>query len=235
MVKNFISEDDIEQDLLHQLQTRHPYQTLNCYTANPDDLNDGSNRTDKRDVVLRDRLHQACQRLNPDIPEKVITEVVEVIAQRRAAMNDIKANREVYSFIRDGVSVEYQDQHGKKQTALVRPIDFKQPENNQFLAVSQLWIKATGRIPKAQYRRPDVILYINGIPLVFIELKNADVKLRTAYDDNLNNYKNDIPQLFHYNGFCILSNALETKVGSSCASWDYFFNWFRVADEKEPI
>ncbi len=106
-------------------------------------------------------------------------------------------------------------------------LDFNTPGNNRFLAVTQLWIKG-----ERGFRRPDVLLYVNGIPLVFIELKNSNVKLRNAYDDNLTNYKAEIPQLFLTNAFCVLSNAIETKVGSITAEWEHFFNWLRADDEK---
>ena len=104
------------------------------------------------------------------------------------------------------------------------------PENNRYLVVTQLWIKG-----ERGFRRPDVLLYVNGIPLVFIELKNSNVKLRNAYDDNLTTYKAEIPQLFLTNAFCVLSNAIETKVGSITAEWEHFFNWLRADDEKQKI
>ena len=119
---------------------------------------------------------------------------------------------------------------GKKQQERVRLIDFNEPDKNRYLAVTQLWVKG-----ERGFRRPDVLLYVNGIPLVFIELKNSNVKLKTAFDDNLTNYKRDIPQLFLTNAFCVLSNAIETKVGSITAEWEHFFNWLRAEDEKEKI
>jgi len=122
---------------------------------------------------------------------------------------------------------------GRTVPGRVRVIDFNDPSSigqNEFLAVSQLWIKG-----ETYFRRPDILLYINGLPIVFLELKNSNVSVKNAFDDNLTNYKRDIPQLFHTNAVCILSNALETKVGSFTASWDYFFNWLRVDDEKEKI
>jgi len=240
VVKNFISEDDIEQALLQKLNKDFGFKSLNCHTTKPEDLNDKSNRNDKRDVILGDRLKDACLRLNPDIPEVVIDEVVERVMDRRSAMSAIDANKELYKFIRDGVPVEYEDINGVKQNEDVKLIDFDNSsvddeEGNEYLAVSQLWIKAVGHTPKAPYRRPDVILYVNGIPLVFVELKNSNVKLRSAYDVNLKNYKHDIPQLFHCNAFCLLSNANETKLGSFTAGWEHFFNWLRVDNEKEVI
>ena len=232
---NFISEDDIEQALLEQLKTKFKFELLNCYTKKADDLNDRSNRQSKKDVIFRDRLTAACIKLNPDIPQIEIDKVVERVANRRTAMSAIAANRELDKLIRDGVDIEFEDERGIKQQETVRLIDFDRPQENKYLAVSQLWIQSTGQAAKAGYRRPDVILYVNGLPLVFIELKNSNVKLKTAFDDNLANYKNDIPQLFHCNAFCLLSNAIETKVGSFTAGWSYFFNWLRIDSEKEKV
>ncbi|THB74083.1 MAG: type I restriction endonuclease subunit R [Gammaproteobacteria bacterium] len=235
MARNFLSEDDIEQALLQRLQHLHGFDVLDCNTVKPEDLNDGSNRQDKRDVILADRLKTACLELNPDIPEAVIDDVVEQVMDRRGAMSPIKANMELYGLIRDGVQVSFDDAAGIKQHETVDLIDFDNPKNNHYLAVSQLWIKAVGQAPNAAYRRPDVILYVNGLPLVFIELKNSNVKLRSAYDDNLFNYKHDIPQLFHCNAFCLLSNGIESKVGSFTADWEHFFNWLRVENENEEV
>ncbi|RZA08129.1 MAG: type I restriction endonuclease subunit R, partial [Moraxellaceae bacterium] len=237
---NFISEDNIEQAMLQSLQHLHGFDVLDCHTAKPEELNDGSNRTDKRDVILADRLRAACLRLNPQVPVDVIdTKVMPLITDRRSAMSPINANRELYGFIRDGVPVFYEDANGVKQQELVQLTDFSAPNPNEarnhYLAVQQLWVKSTVQAPQAAYRRPDVILYVNGLPLVFIELKNSNIKLRSAYDDNVVSYKNDIPQLFHCNVFCVLSNAIDTKVGSFTAGWEHFFNWLRVEDEKEAI
>lgn len=232
---SFISEDNIEQALLQRLQHIHGFNVLDCYTAKPEDLNDGSHRADKRDVIFPLELKKACLELNPGIPENKIDEAIERVMNRRTAMSPIAANRELYDFIRDGVPVQFDDEKGIKQNEKVRLIHFDDPKQNRWLAVSQLWIKSVGQAPKGAYRRPDVILYINGLPLVFVELKNSNVKLRNAYEDNLRSYRHDIPQLFHCNAFCILSNALETRVGSFTAGWEHFFNWFRVENEKEPV
>lgn len=240
MAKNFISEDDIEQAILKRLQADFSFELLNCFTAKPDELKDGSLRSDKRDVILADRLLVACIKLNPSIPKDVIEQqVIPKLMDRRMAMSPIAANREVDGLIRDGVTVEFDQENSNRNTEKrherVRLIDFDDATNNKYLAVSQLWIKAIGQAPKASFRRPDVILYVNGLPLVFVELKNSNVKLRSAYDDNLKSYKHDIPQLFHCNAFCLLSNAIESKVGSFTAGWEHFFNWLRVDSEKEKV
>lgn len=227
---NFISEDQIEQALVQKLQHLHGFDALDCFTENAENLTDGSNRADKRDVILVDRVHEASIRLNPDIPPAAIEDALEKLLDRRQAMTLIAANQEIYGLLRDGIPVEFDNAEGVRQQELVRLLDFNTPDNNRCLVVTQLWIKG-----ERGFRRPDVLLYVNGIPLVFIELKNSNVKLRNAYDDNLTNYKAEIPQLFLTNAFCVLSNAIETKVGSVTAEWEHFFNWLRADDEKQKI
>ena len=232
---NFLSEDDIEQAMVQHLQHLYGYDALNCYTADAADLNDGSGRSDKREVIFYDRLKAAAIELNPDIPEAAIEDALRTVCDRRQAMSLIAANRELDSLIRDGVQVSFKDDEGHTRHARVRLIDYDKPDNNQYLAVTQLWIQSTGAAARAAFRRPDVLLYVNGLPLVFIELKNSNVKLRTAYDNNLTRYKADIPQLFLTNALCVLSNGIETRVGSLSAEWEHFFHWLRPEDEKEKI
>ncbi len=232
---NFISEDNIEQAMLQRLQHLYGYDVQECFTSDPADLNDGSGRTDKREVVFPIHLKQAVTTLNPDIPESAIDDAIRQLCDQRQILSSIAANREIDSLIRDGVRVEFKDDKGRNRKERVKVIDFSTPENNRFLAVTQLWIQSTGAAAKAGYRRPDILLYVNGLPLVFIELKNSNVKLRTAYDDNLTNYKADIPQLFLSNALCVLSNGIETRVGSLTAEWEHFFHWLRPDDEKEKV
>jgi type I restriction enzyme, R subunit len=227
---NFISEDQIEQALVQKLQHLHGFDALDCYTESAEDLNDGSNRANKREVILVDRLREAAIRLNPDILPAAIEDALEYLLDRRQAMTLIAANREIYGLLRDGIPVEFDNARGERQQERVRLLDFNAPDNNRYLVVTQLWIKG-----ERGFRRPDVLLYINGIPLVFIELKNSNVKLRNAFDDNLTIYKAEIPQLFLTNAFCVLSNAIDTKVGSITAEWEHFFNWLRADDEKQKI
>jgi len=166
---NFISEDQIEQALLQRLQHQLGYDVLNCHTTDPEDLNDGSNRTDKRDVVLIDRLRGAAKRLNPKIPESAIEDALSKLLEKRQAMSSIAANHEIDTLIRDGVPVQFENKQGRTEDERVKLIDFQNPENNEFLAVSQMWVKG-----ERGYRRPDVLLYVNSIPLVFIELKKFE-------------------------------------------------------------
>jgi type I restriction enzyme R subunit len=227
---NFISEDQIERALVQKLQHLHGFDVLECHTEDPEDLNDGSNRAKKSDVILVDRVREAAIRLNPTIPPKAIEDALESLLDRRKAMTLVAANQEIYHLLRDGFPVEFDNAKGQPQKERVHIINFNEPDQNRYLAVTQLWIKG-----ERGFRRPDVLLYVNGLPLVFIELKNSNVKLKTAFSDNLTNYKRELPQLFLTNAFCVLSNAIETKVGSLTAEWEHFFNWLRADDEKQKI
>lgn len=227
---NFISEDQIEKAAVSLLKDKFGYRAISCNTQDVEDLNDRSNRTDKQEVVLSDILKKYAIKLNPGIPKPVIDEALSRLTSHRYAMSPLLANKEVYGFVREGIPVQYEDSKGKTEHGIVKVIDFANPSENDFLAVTQIWIKGD-RYP----RRPDVLIYINGLPLVFIELKNSNVKVQNAYEDNLLNYKQDIPLLFQYNALCVLSNAIETKVGSFTAGWEFFFNWLRPDDETEKI
>ncbi|HOD31576.1 MAG TPA: type I restriction endonuclease subunit R [Smithella sp.] len=227
---NFISEDQIEKAAVALLTNTYGYRTINCFTQEMEDLADRSNRASKQEVVLLDVLKAYAVKLNRDIPEDVIEEALDKLTSRRYAMSPLLANKEVYVLMRDGIPVQYKDQNGKTEHGTVRVIDFAKPQNNDFCAVTQLWIKGE-RYP----RRPDILIYVNGLPLVFIELKNSNVKVQNAYDDNLTNYKKDIPLLFQYNAFCVLSNARETRVGSFTVGYEFFFSWLRADDETEKI
>lgn len=231
---NLISEDDIEQALVARLcSPEFGFKTLNCYTPDKETLPDQSGRSDKREVVFKERLREALVRLNPGLPKAAIDLALSALMESRMAMSAVAANQEVYELIRNGVQVTYRNAEGRDEQALAKVIDFDTPVNNDLLAVTQLWIAPTGQ--GRYWRRPDVLLYINGLPLVFIELKNSNVKLRSAYEKNLIDYRRDIPQLFVYNALLMLSNAMDTRVGSMTASWEHFFHWLRPQDEKERI
>jgi len=111
---------------------------------------------------------------------------------------------------------------------VVRVIDWADPEANDFLLVSQFWIAG-----ELYTRRTDLIGFVNGLPLVLIELKKPGVNVREAFDKNLADYKATIPQLFHTNGFLLVSNGVQSKIGSLTAAWEHFADWKKVAAEDE--
>src|SRR5206468_7443584 len=143
------------------------------------------------------------------------------------AMSPAAANREVWQHLREGVKVAVPDRkRGSQRPERVRVMDWENPANNDFLLVSQMTV--TGPLYTC---RPDLIGFVNGLPLVVIELKKPGVPARQAFDDNLTSYKhplNGIPQLFWYSAFLIASNGTESRVGTLTADWERFFEWKRV-------
>ena len=185
-------------------------------------------RDSRRDVLLLTRLEEAIRRLNPDLEPAAVSATVEELRRDRSVLELVKANQEIHRLIIDGVRVEFRDQYGNMTSENVRIIDWNDVENNDFLLTSQLWI--TGEM---YTRRADLIGFINGIPLVFIELKASHRNVKNAYDENLRDYKNTIPHLFWYNAFVILSNGSQSKIGTITSVWEHFTDWKRIFDESE--
>jgi type I restriction enzyme R subunit len=113
----------------------------------------------------------------------------------------------------------------------LKVFDFDNADNNNFLAVRQLWLQGKSN----RERRPDIIGFVNGIPLLFIELKAAHRKLENAYNDNFTDYKDVIPKLFYYNAFVMLSNGIESRIGSLTGKYQHFHEWKRITEEDEGI
>lgn len=150
-------------------------------------------RKSQREVVLTRHLRLALKRLNPWMNEKQMTEAVERMTEYKSSQTLIQINEEKYGYVRDGVPVTHVKQDGTTETVRARVIDFAVADNNEFVAVRELWIK--GAIHK---RRADVVCYVNGLPLIFIELKNHDQDIQNAYTDNYRDYLDTIPHLFHH-------------------------------------
>lgn len=183
-------------------------------------------RETRNDVVLFARLQTALLKLNPDINKLIIQEAIDEIARDRSAMTAISANEEVYELLTSGYV--YTTNAEDEDDCVVQYIDWSDATNNDFLLCSQMSI--TGEI---ETRRPDLICFINGLPIVFIELKASHKNLLSAYKNNLADYKNTIPKLFTYNQIIILSNGVQSKVGSISSQWEHFAEWKKVESEKE--
>ena len=156
--------------------------------------------------------------------ENAIREIVQV----SAAQSTLQTNREKYDLLRNGVKVTYRSQDGGMETRTLRVFDFDNAENNHFLAVRELWIKGP-----LYRRRADIVGFVNGVPLLFMELKNIHRNIRRAYDENLADYKDTIAHIFHHNAFVILGNGVDARIGSYSASFEFFREWKRL-DEDEP-
>ena len=187
-------------------------------------------RETKSEVVLVTPLRSALTKLNPTLPVEAIDSAVVALTRDRSAMSLEAANREIYELLKEGITVSVPDrERGGQKMERLRVIDWEHPEKNDFLLVSQLSI--TGQLYTC---RPDLVGFVNGLPLVVIEFKKPGVPARVAFDENLTHYKREIPSLFWYNALLIASNGTESRVGSLTADWGRFFEWKRIEREDEP-
>lgn len=203
------------------------YDYLNCYKEVF--AKDGTlGRETASEVVLIPRLKDVLIKLNPVASSEAIALAIEELTRERSVQSPAVANKEIYRMIRDGVKVTIKNEEGNEDTETIRVIDSNNPHNNDFFLASQFWI--TGEMYK---RRADLVGFINGIPLIFIELKAVHKKLENAYKDNLKDYRDTIPQTFWYNAVIILSNGAESRIGSITSDYENFAEWKKINSEGE--
>jgi len=219
-----ITENLIEEFCIELLE-KQGYQYIYAPDIAPDSEN--PERSSFEDVLLNNRLMEAIARINPNIPHDSQQEALKEIG--RINSPELLTNNETFHrMLTEGVNVSYQ-KDGNQRGDLVWLIDFQNPENNDFVVANQLTVVENGI-----NKRPDVILFVNGIPLVVIELKNAadeNTTIKSAYQQ-LQTYKEMIPSLFSYNSFMVISDGLEAKAGSLSAGMSRFISW-KTADGKE--
>lgn len=184
-------------------------------------------RTSYREILLTRYFRQALQRLNPWLTPAQLDEAQKKLEQHLSTASLIQINEEKYAFIRDGIPVTVKRPGGKTEEKRAAVIDFQTPENNHFLAIKEL--KIHGDLYR---RRTDIVGFVNGIPLLFVELKKNTVDVQDAYTNNYTDYLDTIPHLFYYNAFLILSNGVESKVGTLNSKYEFFHEWKRL-DETE--
>lgn len=186
-------------------------------------------REDFREVLLVGRLKRSLRRLNPDLPETAIDDAVRALKSVEHPNLEI-ANKEVYKLLTEGVKIGVRDQSGEERGRLVKVFDFENPQNNEFLVVNQFAIQGLEKV-----RRPDVVVFTNGIPLVIFELKNPALENVTVYTafEQLKEYKKDIPEIFKYNQILVVGDLIEAKHGTISSSWERFANWKGIEGENE--
>ena len=230
-MKSFISEDKIEQAICNRLsQIEYGWKRIECdpSVAAQDDVSK-TGRANPSECILPEVFFSALKRINPQIDAEILKGIVRDFRKDYTATDMVDTNYKFYNQIRNGVKVKVR-KNGKEDFDIVKLIDFDNVDSNDFHCVNQMWIKGRFR-----YRRPDVLLFVNGLPVVFIELKNSTVKVEESYNKNLVSYRKDIPNIFALNQICVLSNGLQTKLGAWNAGYEFFFEWLRVDDEKEKL
>ncbi|MCA9902744.1 MAG: type I restriction endonuclease subunit R [Anaerolineae bacterium] len=225
--KNRDNEDALESAVMDLFQSLG-YEVINAY----DEISGVNHfgRATLDEVVLLSRLYPVLQRLNPGVPQSVLETAVETLLADRSLSTLANANAQVYALLKNGVKVTFKDNDENDITETVWLIDWNNPDRNDWLAVRQFWVLSQSGLYK---RRADVVLFVNGLPLGFVELKTFHRNVEHAFNGNLSDYKDTIPHLFWYNAFIILSNGRSSRIGSVTSSWEHFAEWKRISDEQE--
>lgn len=184
-------------------------------------------RRSDRDVVLTRDLRAALERLNPGRPAAAYDAAVEQLAAPALGRDVVHINRDLYALVRDGVPVRYDGPDGRPRDERLRVLDFRTPANNRFLAVRELWVRGP-----VYRRRLDLVGFVNGLPLLFVECKASTKDVRVAYDRNLTDYRDTVPHVFHHNAVVMLSNGLVGRVGTVTGRYEHFHEWKRLAEEE---
>ena len=220
---------------LVELPTLNLFASLGWSTANlyhevigSQDSEGSEGRESEHEVILRPRLLAALKKLNPGLADDAYAQAIEQLTADRSTKLPVQANREFYELLRNRVRVRVTDGNGNPEEVLLAVIDWNNPQANDFFLAQQF------RVSGDMYRRRcDMIGFVNGIPLLLIELKRSSVATRSAFHDNLTDYKAAVPQLFVPNALVLLSNGSDTKIGSITSAWEHFFEWKRINDEGE--
>ena len=220
-----ITESDIETAALNWLAGMG-YSILHAPDIAPEAPD--AERSRYEDVVLEQRLRDAVARLNPNIPAESQEEAVQKVLSP-SSPSLVQNNRAFHLTLVDGIEIEYQDTDGTTRGGRVQLVDFQNSENNDWLAVNQFTVVGNSE------RRPDIVLFINGIPLGVIELKNPTDENATVWSAfrQLQTYKREIPRLFTYNAALVISDGVEARVGSLTADRERFMPWRTIEGETE--
>ena len=184
-------------------------------------------RSNYREVLLVRHFRKALKTLNPWLTDKQLQEAVETMTEHMSSQTLMQINEQKYQMIRDGVPVTRIKPNGETEEVRAKVIDLDSPQKNEFLCVRELWVYGT-----LYRRRADIVGFVNGLPLLFMELKNHDVEVKDAFDQNYRDYLDTIPKLFYHNAFIMFSNGLEARVGTIESKWEFFNEWKRLNEQE---
>lgn len=184
-------------------------------------------RESDKDVVLARYLGVKLVELNPGLPDIAYQEALRVVCEMPSSTNIVAVNKEKYLLHKNGVEVSFHNEKGERVKKRLRLFDYDNYENNHFLLVREFWVQ--GDIYR---RRADLVGFVNGIPLIFMEVKNVHKDIRAAYEQNLSDYKDTVPHLFFHNAFIILGNGIDAKIGSVSSKFEHFNDWKRLNESE---
>ncbi|MBW2558310.1 MAG: type I restriction endonuclease subunit R [Deltaproteobacteria bacterium] len=220
-----------EDTLVQQTTAEYLEQQLgweSVYAYNNEDFGPDSllGRVSDREVVLKRILRKKLVELNQDLPDEAYDDAVRKITATVASQTIISTNCEKHDLVRNGVQVTFHNEKGKRVRERLRVFDYTEPSNNHFLCVRELWVKGD-----LYRRRADLVGFVNGLPLLFIECKNIHKNLKTAFEKNFSDYKDTIPHLFHHNAIVMFGNGEKAKIGSITSKWEHFHEWKRLSED----
>ena len=223
------SENKLVQDSAgNLLRDEMGWEVFYAYNTEKLGINGTFGRKSYREIVLWRYFKDAVFKLNPWLTESVYEDAVKKLEYHLNSASLMQINEEKYGYLRDGIPVMVKKPNGKTEQERVQIFDFADPMNNHFLAIKEL--KIHGELYR---RRTDIVGFVNGIPLLFVELKNHNVDVQDAYTCNYTDYLDTIPHLFYYNAFLMLSNGSEAKVGTLGSKYEFFHEWKRLKEDEE--
>lgn len=201
------------------------------YAHNSEDFGPNSllGRTSDREAVLIRTLRERLEAFNPGLPTEAYDSAIRALTAATTTRPLVVTNREKDKLLRDGVPVEFRAA-GKLKREHLRVFDFDEPHNNDFLCVRELWIRGD-----VYRRRADIIGFVNGLPLLFIECKNPSKDLKIAFEDNYADYRDTVPHLFHHNAAVMFANGIDAKIGTITGDWEHFHAWKRLAEDDPGV
>lgn len=234
MITDINSEDRLaQQAFADHLHDELGWDSVYAWNQETFGTNGTLGRANEREAILIRDLRKAVVDLNPELQQAAQDQAIEKLIRVDYARSLLQHNREFYKFIRNGVPVDWRDEHGETKHARAQVIDFRNAGNNRFLAVRELKFQGM-RVPHYNVRA-DLVCFVNGLPVVFVELKAVYRNIRQGFDNNLTWYldPNVVPQAFHHNAFLIVSNGDHARYGSITSRWEHFAEWKRDSEQDK--
>ncbi|MCH4184480.1 MAG: type I restriction endonuclease subunit R [Eggerthellaceae bacterium] len=229
MVNRYSEEEAVQKPAGELLKQKlHWDDVIFCFDNEVLGLDGTLGRESERDVLLKRDLEYALIELNEHLELQECQQAIKVLESTLATDSLLQINEKKYEMLRNGIPVEHVNLDGTKETVRAQVFDFENPANNRFVAAEELWVQGP-----LYRRRCDLVGFVNGVPLLFVEFKRHDKDVIRAYEDNYTDYQDTVPQVFFYNAFVMLSNGIESKVGTLGSSFEFFHEWKRLR-ESDP-
>ena len=227
MARNYSEDQLIQKSAADLLENELGWTSVMAWDAEVLGETGTLGRKSYHEVLLVRHFCKALKALNPWMTEKQLAEAVERMTERMSSQSLMQINEQKYQYIKDGIPVTRTKPNGETEEVKAKVIDFASPEKNEFMCVRELWVYGS-----LYRRRADIVGFVNGIPLLFMELKNHDVEVVDAFNKNYRDYLDTIPQLFYHNAFIMFSNGLEARVGTIDSKWEFFHEWKRLNETE---